>query len=87
MTKVKFIYIGKTMTTLIPKKGFYALKLSKSDKQKLYPSWDEKQIKETTILYPQTHSYMGDDEVFVRVCSIHWPVILFTIVIVVLSIQ
>lgn len=66
MTKVKFIYIGKTMTTLIPKKGFYALKLSKSDKQKLYPSWDEKQIKETTILYPQTHSYMGDDEVFVR---------------------
>ena len=65
MSKVKFIYIGKIMEHNIPKSGFYAFKLSKRDKEKLYPRWSENKIKETNVLYPQTHSFDGD-EVFVR---------------------
>lgn len=69
MAKVKFIYIGKTMEHLIPIEGFDAIKLSKSDKEKLYPSWSEEQIKETTVLYPQTSSSDGDK---IFVCGIGW---------------
>lgn len=65
MSKVKFIYIGKTMEHRIPKTDFYAFKLSKRDKEKLYPSWSEEQIKKTTVLYPQD-SPMDENEVFVR---------------------
>lgn len=61
--ELKFIYIGKSGN--IPKDGFYALRLSKSDKKKLYPSWDEERLKTTTILYPQTHDY-NDNSIFVR---------------------
>lgn len=65
MSKVKFIYIGKSGIRNIPQEGFYALKLSKRDKEKLYPLWDEKQIKETNVLYPQDSHY-EDNDVFVR---------------------
>lgn len=63
MSKVNFIYIGKSEKRNIPQDGFYALKLSKRDKEELYPSWSEEQIKKTTVLYPQDS--LNNDEVFV----------------------
>ena len=62
MSKLNFIYIGKTMEHLIPKGSFNALKLSNKDKRTLYPLWDEEQIKNTTVLCPCS---LDDKEVFV----------------------
>jgi len=61
MSKVKFIYIGKSLCKP-PKESFYALKLSKKDKEKLHPTWNDEQIKNNVILYPQIDD---GDEVFV----------------------
>ena len=62
MTKVKFIYIGKSMEYMIPKSGFHALKLSSKDKRELYPFWDEETVKNTSVLCPCS---LDDKEVFV----------------------
>ena len=64
MTKVKFVYIGREENYRIPKGEFNALKLSKKDKETLYPNWSKEKIKNTQVLYPQTDSY-SDNEVFV----------------------
>ena len=64
MTKVKFVYIGREENHRIPKGEFNALKLSKKDKETLYPNWSEEKIKNTQVLYPQTDTY-SDNEVFV----------------------
>lgn len=66
MEKVKFVYIGKKFEYRIPKSEFFALKLSKKDKQTLYPHLDEKEIKNTTILIPHTDEYLNKNEVFVQ---------------------
>lgn len=64
MAKVKFVYIGREENHRIPKGEFNALKLSKKDKETLYPNWSEEKIKNTQVLYPQTDTY-SDNEVFV----------------------
>lgn len=61
---MKFIYIGQHKNQT-PKGGFKAIRLSKSDKQKLYPTWDDDKIKKTDIIYPQTECFI-DGKVFVR---------------------
>ena len=65
MTKVRFIYIGKTKRD-IENSSFKALKLADKDMAQLHPLWSEEQRKNTLILYPQTDLYSGEDKVFVR---------------------
>lgn len=64
MEKARFYYIGKVGSRNIPQNEFFAIKLSKKDKEKLHPNWTEDELKKTTILCPQTDTY-GDDKVFV----------------------
>ena len=64
MEKLKFIYIGKGNENRLPKDTFNAIKLSKRDKEKLYPNWDVETIKNTEVIFPQTDGW-SDNEVFV----------------------
>lgn len=65
MTKVHFIYIGKTKRKH-QNSSFNALKLSNKDKIRLYPQWTEEKRKNSVILYPQTDFYEGTDKLFVN---------------------
>lgn len=66
MTKVRFINISNDNDYRKPKIEFKALRLSKRDKEKLFPLWNEEKLKKTEILYPQTDRFGEDNEVFVR---------------------
>lgn len=61
MGKAKFIYINEKDS--ISDESFIALRLSKSDKRKLYPQWSDEEIKHNEVYYPKC--YGGDNEVFV----------------------
>lgn len=63
MAKANFIYIGKNDRRK-PTDSFYALKLSKRDKETLFPKWSAEQIKETIVYYPKTDDYK-ENELFV----------------------
>jgi len=65
MRKMKFIYISETNVERLPKGNFKALRLSKKDKEKKFPSWSESKIKDTEVLYPQTDNY-DDNKIFVN---------------------
>lgn len=64
MTKVRFINIGKDLEGRTPIKEFKAIKLSKRDKETLFPNWTEEDIRENKVLYPQTDTW-DDKSVFI----------------------